>query len=139
MAFAFAAFCDSMMASGMPTSCPRPTITTSACSIGIFDRTNISTIPSGVHGRRVASPRTILPTLTGESPSTSFSGDRASWTASTSMCSGNGSWTRMPWTSGSSFSRLTSATRSACEMSPGRSSRSEWMPTSAHALTFPAT
>ncbi len=139
VAFAFGAFCDSMIASGIPTRLPRPTITTSRCSISMPERTSISTTPRGVQGRNEGSPRTMRPTLTGDRPSTSLSGEIASCSASTSIWGGTGSCTRIPSIAGSSFRRRTSASRSASGMSPGRFSRSEWIPTSRQSRSLPST
>ena len=97
--FAFA----SMIASGIPTSAPRPTMTTSRRSMAMPERTRSSTTPKGVHGRKIGSPRTIIPTLTGVSASTSLAAEIARWTGATSICGGSGSCTIIPWTSGSAF------------------------------------
>ena len=70
--------CASMIDSGAPTRSPYPTTTTSAPSSSIPLRSNSSTMPYGVAGWNVGSPRSIMPTFQGCRPSTSFSGvDRA--------------------------------------------------------------
>jgi hypothetical protein len=96
-------------------------MTTSAPRVGMPDRASISTMAKGVAGRNLASPRTSRPTLTGVRASTSLAASRVSWIVSGEIRSGSGSWTRIPWTVGSTFSRRTTSTSSASVVSAGRS------------------
>ena len=64
--------------------------------------------PSGVHGTRPGRPCDSRPAFTGVSPSTSLAGRIAPVMAPESMWSGSGSWSRIPLTSGSPFSRSSS-------------------------------
>ena len=63
-----------------------------------------------------------MPTLIGWNPSTSLAGEMASMTFRGSICGGSGSWTRMPSTLSSAFSRATSASSSSSDMLSGKTS-----------------
>ena len=67
------------------------------------------TQPRGVQGTSRAVPSESRPAFIGCSPSTSLSGSIAAMTRSVSRCFGSGSWTRMPCTCGSAFSRAMTA------------------------------
>ena len=85
--------------------------------------------PYGVQGRSVGDFSTSRPMLYGWKPSTSFAGSMRSTTFSASMCAGSGSWTRMPCTVGSAFSRSITASSSASGSVAGKSCENERMPT----------
>ncbi len=87
-------------------------------------------MPSGVHGTNRGMPIASRPALIGWKPSTSFFGSIRSTTARSLICIGRGSWTRMPWTSGSAFSRSSVASSSSCDVSAGRRRTSPPKPTS---------
>ena len=65
-------------------------------------------------------PTASLPALVTWNPSTSLSGLIAAMTACSSRWPGKGSWTSIPSTAASLFSRSTSASRSASDVSAGR-------------------
>ena len=109
----------SMIERGAPTRSPYPTTTTSAPSSGMSLRSSSSTIPYGVAGWNVASPRTTMPTFHGWSPSTSFSGAIVRCTSSSFRCAGSGSWTMIPWISGSRLRRRIVASISPPVTYPG--------------------
>ena len=64
--------------------------------------------PSGVQGTKPWRPIARRPAFTGWKPSTSLSGRMRVMITRSSICGGSGSWTRMPSTAGSAFSRSTS-------------------------------
>ena len=90
-------------------------------------------------GKKQGWPVCIRPTLTGEKPSTSFSGGMASMTAFSSIWAGSGSCTRMPCTAESSASFFTSASRASCVVSAGRLMLRLSMPHCAQSLILPRT
>ena len=77
-------------------------------------------IPAGVQGFTVGSPSESRPALKGWRPSTSFTGEIASITASESTWAGIGIWTRIALTSSFAFSSLTRATTSSVVAVAGR-------------------
>ena len=96
-------------------------------------------MPCGVQGRKQSSPMSILPTLTGVKPSTSFSGTIASITFFSEIPFGSGSCTRMPWMAGSPPRARTCARTSSSEASAGRRISREYMPASRAAFSFAVT
>ena len=96
VALARSFFCIRMPASGLPTMFERPQITTCLPAGGLPVRRSSSTMPAGVAGQVVGSPRSSLPRLVGVTPSASLAGSMAAMTASSRICFGSGSWTRMP-------------------------------------------
>ena len=136
---AFVSLRASSTATGLPTMLLRP-ITTACLPLMSIPANSISLMmPWGVHGRKQRSPMSILPTLTGVKPSTSFSGAIASMTALSRMCFGTGSCTRMPWTAGSALRSFTSLTSASSVVSAGRRISREYMPASAHAFSLAVT
>ncbi len=106
---------------GRPTMLDRPTMTQCLPEGSFPDRTSISTTPAGVQGARTSvSPVESFPTFIGWKPSTSLAGSMARRILASSMCLGRGSWTRMPWISGSAFKPSTSPRSSASGMSAPR-------------------
>src|SRR6059036_2966086 len=136
VAFAFGAFCMRRAASGFPTMLLRPTITTSL-PLGSYPlRVRSSTTPEGVAGANRGRPISTRPTFTGWKQSTSLSGLTAETALSTEIWSGNGCWTRIPWTFGSLFNRPISWRRRASGTSLG-SSIVQWaIPISSEAFPF---
>ena len=126
-------------ATGLPTMLLRPITTACLPRMSIPENSISLIMPCGVQGRKHSSPIIILPTLMGVKPSTSFSGAIASMTALSRMCFGTGSWTRMPWISGSSLSFFTSATSSSSVVSAGSRISRESIPASVHAFSFAVT
>ena len=57
-------------------------------------------------GRTEGAPIASRPAFSGWKPSTSFRGSTRSITARSSIWAGRGSWTRIPWTSGSALRRV---------------------------------
>mmetsp|Transcript_23997 Transcript_23997/g.48802 ORF Transcript_23997/g.48802 Transcript_23997/m.48802 type:complete len:202 (-) Transcript_23997:279-884(-) len=97
-------------ATGMPTMFERPITTQSLPLISISERLSRSMQPAGVQGSASGAlppRRHMLPMLSAENPSTSFSTRIASSTFASLMCCGSGSCTRMPCTAGSAFNSLT--------------------------------
>ncbi len=117
-------------AMGLPTMFERPTTTASAPERSPRWSRSISRQPSGVQGAMAFCPVARRPTLAMVKPSTSLAGSMASMTASARIWAGSGSWTRMPCTAGSAFSRATSASRSASGVSAGSLCSKEAMPAS---------
>ncbi len=78
-------------------------------------------IPYGVHGRNAVPPVKRRPAFMGWKPSTSLAGSIASITFDSSICSGRGSWTRIPWTVSSALSRATRSSSSDSGVDAGRS------------------
>src|SRR2546428_2117112 len=136
VAFALGPFCIRRAASGFPTMLLRPTITTSR-PLGSYPlRVRSSTTPEGVAGANRGRPISTRPTFTGWKQSTSLSGLTAETALSTEIWSGNGCWTRIPWTFGSLFNRPISWRRRPSGTSPG-SSIVQWaMPISSEAFPF---
>ena len=96
-------------------------------------------MPCGVQGRKHSSPISILPTLIGVKPSTSFSGAMASITFFSSKPFGSGSCTRMPWMAGSAFSAAILSSNSLSAIVAGMRISREYMPASAQAFSFAVT
>ena len=110
------------------------------------------TIPPGVHEANpsvgaacgladgftstAALPNHIAAKLAYVTPSTSFAGGIASKAARSSMCGGLGCCSRMPWTVGSSPSRVISAINASVVVSAGSSILSDRIPTASHRLRF---
>mmetsp|Transcript_23899 Transcript_23899/g.56946 ORF Transcript_23899/g.56946 Transcript_23899/m.56946 type:complete len:294 (-) Transcript_23899:58-939(-) len=126
------------MAAGRPTMLLRPTTTARLPLISTPQRSSRTMQPMGVHGTKSGSRPFMqsLPMLSGWKPSTSFSMLMAERTASSSICEGNGSWTKMPWTSGSALYLSTTAMSCSWVMSSGRSEPKEAIPTSSQAFFF---
>src|SRR5207247_1715531 len=130
------AFLHQEAASGFPTMLLRPTITTSL-PLGSYPlRVRSSMTPEGVAGANRGRPISTRPTFTGWKQSTSLSGLTAETALSTEIWSGNGCWTRIPWTFGSLFNRPISWRRRASGTSLG-SSIVQWaIPISSEAFPF---
>mmetsp|Transcript_4608 Transcript_4608/g.29207 ORF Transcript_4608/g.29207 Transcript_4608/m.29207 type:complete len:268 (-) Transcript_4608:236-1039(-) len=126
------------MAAGMPTMLERPMTTACLPAMGTLQRLSSSMHPNGVHGVNSGSLPFMdnVPVLMGWKPSTSFWMLISDTTFSSSMCLGNGSWTRMPCTAGLALSWRTFRISSSSVIVSGRSSEIDAMPTSAHAFLF---
>ena len=106
---------------GLPTILLRPMITHSFPSIEILDLFKSWMIPAGVQDKNPFSPIQSLPTLTGWNPSTSLSGEIVRMILSSSIWSGTGSCTRIPFTLSSAFNSSTNLISSSSEVSSGSS------------------
>ena len=126
-------------ATGLPTMLLRPITTACAPDKSIPENSISLIMPCGVQGRKHSSPIIMRPMLTGVKPSTSFSGDMASITASVRMCFGSGSCTRMPWMAGSSFKARTSARSFSSVVAAPRRIVRESMPASTVAFSLAVT
>ena len=84
-------------------------------------------------------PTASRPAFSTVNPSTSFCGAIALMTAASSMCRGNGSWTRIPFTALSAFSRPISASSSSCEASAASRCCQPAIPASSTARPFERT
>jgi hypothetical protein len=94
-------------------------------------------MPAGVHGASTSSsPMARRPTFTGWNPSTSLAGSMAWMISSSSIWSGSGSWTRIPWISGSAFSPWTTPSSSSWGVSEGSVICFEWKPALSAAFPF---
>ena len=91
-------FCMSRAAIGFPTILLLPIITACFPSGSIFERASISITPLGVAGTKQSWPAINLPMFIGEKPSTSLAGFIDSRTKFSSIWSGSGNCTKMPWT-----------------------------------------
>src|SRR5436190_6702820 len=127
---------SSSCATGRPTRVERPI--TTACLPLNDPSVSASSIeqPSGVQGTGKSSgaPEAIepsRPTFIGWKPSTSLSGSTARRMSAVTMGLGSGSWTRMPCTAGSLFSRVMSCSSALSAVVPGRRWSKLAMPSSA--------
>jgi hypothetical protein len=99
----------------------------------------ISMIPAGVAATKVGLPCSRWPALKGWNPSTSLMGAIDRMMRSSSICSGSGSWQRIPVTRSSALSSPTSW-RSSCSVVSADSLWSNGsMPTSRQAFCLLAT
>ena len=116
----------------------RPTTTAFFPLRSTPDRSSSTMQPLGVQGMKSGSwPFMLsLPMLRGWKPSTSFSSEISASTFSSFMCLGSGSWTRMPWQSGSALKSRTTCSTSSSLQSSGISLWKETIPASSHALRF---
>ena len=126
-------------ASGRPMVRPRPMMTTCLPSTGTSYSASNSTMPAGVQGSGPGAPMTSRPRFVGCSPSTSLAGSTRSRTCSSLMPSGNGSCTRIEWTSGLALNRSTTASISSWVAVEGRCSSKDRTPISLHSSTFIST
>ena len=102
-------FFMSISAAGMPTMLDRPTTTAFFPLRSTPERSSRTMQPLGVQGMKRGSwPFMLsLPMLRGWKPSTSFCSEISASIFSSFMCLGSGSWTRMPWQSGSALKSRT--------------------------------
>src|ERR1039458_2741672 len=126
-------------ASGRPIVSPRPMMTTCLPSTGTRYSASNSMMPAGVQGNGPGTPITRRPRFVGCSPSTSLAGLTRKSTCSSSMPSGNGSCTRIEWTSGLTLNASTTASISACVALAGRCTSKDCTPISLHSSTFIST
>src|SRR5690606_13952422 len=128
---------SSSRASGRPTMFERPTITTRLPAGSYPLCSSSSTMPAGVQGASTSrSPEARRPMFMGWNASTSFAGSIRSSTSPARICLGSGSWTRMPWISGSAFRPSTTPISRSCEESPGSTMLREWKPAASAARPF---
>ena len=119
---------------GLPTILLLPITTHSFPAISIPDLFRSWITPAGVQDTKPGLPIQRAPTFCGWKPSTSFKGEIASSTFSSSMCLGNGSCTRMPFTSVLSFNSRISLSSFSSVVSSGSSYARERTPTYSHAF-----
>ena len=129
----------SSIAIGLPTISLRPITTASLPFSSTPCSASITITPDGVAGTRKGSPRKRSPALDGWKPSTSLSGSTARSTFGSSMCSGSGSWTRIPSTPSSAFRSAMSSRISTSSVSAGKRWSRDSMPASCEALCFEPT
>ena len=130
---------NSSFATGSPTILLRPMTTALFPEISTPADFSILMIPLGVHGTVQGCFCHKDATLRGWKPSTSLDLSIASMTFASEICSGRGSWTRMPSTSGSAFSVAIRASSSASVMSAGFLIVVFFIPTTSEALALPFT
>ena len=130
---------SSNAAIGLPTMFERPITTASIPDRSGCRSFSSITHPSGVHGTSPSIPVASRPALTGWNPSTSLSGSIRVNTARSSIWRGSGSWTRMPSTVSSAFSRSTSAISASSPVSAGRRCSKLSIPAATVALPFDRT
>ena len=104
---------SSSSAIGRPTWLETPTMVALAPRTGRSVQASRVVMPRGVQGRRPNWRRARWPTFSGWKPSTSLRGSMRWISSVASRRSGRGSWTRMPWTSGSALRRSIRASSSA--------------------------